>query len=374
MKLHMWCAALVVVGAAARPSSLAAQDRSVQPYSYVVVSFTGQHQGRFPAANCSPPALQGLAGVADFAETTPANVPAGFGSFDVQLGAACATPFFQALFAREPMTVVATFVSADGTPTMTYSMKSAQLTHVTLSTISAGAALVPYLKLSIAAPQVVVAAGGGSPSVSDPAPSSGPSSSTALRRRKANSSSLKRVRAPTLHVPLDQLRRVRPIRISGAAAASAPPAAPSGVGSSWLGSGPRGGVGGALRLTAQFSNFDLNIASVLVLNAGYAIDASSHMPAGGLQVSLDPLQLVTDASTMTALGNAARAHAELSPGVLVIRDMAASPCITITLHGGRFVSYQVAASNGVTIQTVQLGLDGFTITDIGSGKSAQSQP
>ena len=344
------------------------------PTSYVVVSFTGQQQGRFPAANCSPSSLQGLSGVMDFAETTPANAPAGFGSFDVQITAACATPFFQALFAREPMAVVATFVSDDGTPTMTYSMKNAQLTHVTLSSISAGAALVPYVKLSIAAPQVVVAAGGGSSSVSDPAPSSGPSPSTALRKRKVNSSLLKRVRAPTFHLPLDQLRRVRPLRVSDATAASAPPAAPSGVGRAWLGGGPRGGVGGQLRLTAQLSNFDLNMASALGLNAGYAIDASSHMPAGALQVSLDPLQLVTNASTMAALGNAARAHAALSPGVLVVRDMEASPCITITLRGGRFVSYQVAASNGVTIQTLQLGLDGFAITDVGSGKTAQSQP
>jgi hypothetical protein len=110
------------------------------------------------------------------------------------------------------------------------------------------------------------------------------------------------------------------------------------------------------------------------LNADYAIDASSHMPAGGLQLSLAPLQLVTNATTMTTLGNAARAHAAFTPGVLVVRDVEGNPGITITLRGGRFASYQVAAANGVTIQTLQLGLDGFTITDVGSGKTAQSRP
>jgi hypothetical protein len=60
--------------------------------------------------------------------------------------------------------------------------------------------------------------------------------------------------------------------------------------------------------------------------------------------------------------------------VLVLRTADASPGIAITLRGARFASYQVVVANGLTIQTLQLGFDGFAITDVGSGKTAQSWP
>lgn len=383
MKLEIIYAALVAIGVTAMSPSVVAQlSGGIAPTSYVVMSFTGEHQGRFPAVNCVPSQLQGQVGVVDLVETTPSGAPAGFGSFDVKVDAACVTPFFYALINGERMTVVATFVAADGTPAMTYSMANAKFSHVKLSATHAVGSYAPYLELSVAAPQVVATVGGVATPASSTGQSSGGSKTVASKPRPAKVSMTRRERAPSIHTPIDRLRSIRRPMIASMAVTTTGSAAPSGVGGGWLRVGPRGS--GALRLTAKLTtqsppfDRDLVTGSNLELDAGYAVSASTRMPAGPLQLSLGPVAVATDAATMAALGNAGRAHAQLTTGVLALRDAEGTSCITITLRHGKIVSYQIAASStsntGATVQTLQLGFDGFAITDIGSGKTAQTGP
>ncbi len=386
MKTSRWCAALMLAGALAIPPAVHGQTNQAHnsgPPAYMVASFTGQHLGRFPAANCAQ-YPQSVLGVVDFAETTPPDAPAGFGSFDLQVNAGCVTPFFQALFAREPLTVVTTFVSGDGTPAMTYTMKNVQLARVALATTNARGALPAVLTLSFATPNVEVAAGGGSSAVSAPSALSGSSRTAALRPLQVSALAAKRPRAPRFHLALQRGLEVPSLHISGALAASAPTAAPTGVGAGWLGGALRGdaerGLTYSMNLTAAppqpLEANNVRITDV-ALDASYGIDAGSHMPSGALQLSLPPLLATSDVATTVALGNAGRAHGALTHAVLVVSNFQGTPGITITLHGGRFLSYQLAASassNLPPIQTLQLGLDGVTITDVGSGKTASSQP
>jgi hypothetical protein len=103
------------------------------------------------------------------------------------------------------------------------------------------------------------------------------------------------------------------------------------------------------------------------------------MPTGTLQITLSPLVTATTPAAMVALANAGRAHAALTQGKIVLwkADATPTPGITVTLRGGRFTSYQVTTGSSgpqsLAIQTMQLGFDGFTMTDIGSGKTAQTQ-
>jgi hypothetical protein len=129
-------------------------------------------------------------------------------------------------------------------------------------------------------------------------------------------------------------------------------------------------------LAAQLGSINVLLrATELSLDAGYASDAAL-MPTGTLQVALGPFHRSVDALS-PQLQNAARAHAAIPQATLKVGATDSSPGITLVLHGATYISDQVSASsssNPGALETLQLGLNGLTVTDVGSGKTAQSQP
>lgn len=370
MHVPCWPAALLAAAAATVAPTLAAQvpSRDAPTPSYVAVSLIGQHMGRFPATNCLNDPAKGVY-VTEFVETTPASAPAGFGSFDMKLPGACVTPFFQALFARERLTAVVTFVSSDGTPSMTLSLSNAQLARVRLVTINAGSSAIPILQVSVAAPQVIATAGGAPAAVSPTSASgtittSGTTTSRMSPQRMTSRPPLRRTRAPEIRLPLS-----RTIPVASATQSA---------GAGWMQHGGQLGYVGADLVAATSPSFDFNVhASDLYVDAGYALDAATQMPTGAMQVALGPLHRAADALS-ASLKTAATAHAPLTQAVFTAHTVDGAPVITLTLHGATLASDQLgslnAGSSSVQVETIQLTIGGLTITDIGSGKTAQSQP
>lgn len=345
-------------------ASVAAQGRSGSSFSWATATFTGSVHGTIPPAGCAPTSPYGPgSAVSDVDETTASSAPAGSGTFELTLPSVCVAPFFQALIAREPLSVqLAIGESTSPTPTLTLSLANTKITHADLSLVPVGpGTFVTMLKIGLASPTVTIPGSGGA-TTAKPAgsgssaavgASGGALSTTVKPAAVALAGGAARARVPSLHV-------------AGTALTQLTTSATSGAGSSWA---MHGVAGVNVHLVAGATDASF-YAQGFHLGGRYTLDGSG-MPAGNLQLTFDPIVKAQDAKT-TQIKAAAMAHANLTQAVFSVVGQGGSPAgITISFRNAQLIGDQASTgSNNVATEALQFTVPGLTITDIASGRTA----
>ncbi|MFI5228583.1 MAG: hypothetical protein ACHQWU_05915 [Gemmatimonadales bacterium] len=320
-----WLAVVLPAALAAQPAT---SKKDVALPDRLSATFVGAVHGALPPASCDaslhaqPP---GSAAIGAFEETTSAQSPDGSGTFEIVVVSTCAAPFYQALFAHEPITAHFSFIDGTtGRTTLALTLANARLTHVDLvqgSTLGIGSA--GMLKIGIASTQVT--AGG------------------------AAASTLKRLRAPSIHVASTVLVAITP-----------------GAGETWA----SGGASSSAHLASISPAMDATFSdlSAFALTVHATVDAVTGMPTSNFQIALDPLTKALDAKT-TQIKAAALAHATLTQAIVTLMGrQSATAGITLWLKSARLTTDQLSSST----ESITISASRMTITDIGSGRTASS--
>ena len=349
--------------------SVVAQGRPVGAFSWATAAITGSVHGVIPPTGCAPAAPVGSGSVlSELDETTSSSAPSGSGTFELTLPSVCVAPFFQALIAREPLSVQLAFgESTSPTPTLALSLANAKITHVDLSLVqTARPAWRTHLKIGLAAP-TVTSPGSGGAAVANPAAPAG--SGSAAAAAAANGGALSTTVKPATVALAGGVTRARApsLHIAGTALTQLTTAATAGAGSSWATHGV-GGMNVHLAAGATDASF---FTAGFHLGGRYPVDGSG-MPTGNLQLTLDPVVKSQDAKT-AQIKAAATSHAILAQAVFSIVGQGGSPAgITVSLRNAQLIGDQATSggSNSVPIETLQFTVPGLTITDIASGRTA----
>jgi hypothetical protein len=312
----------------------------------VNATFVGTVHGALPPASCTPD--QGgheppSAAVGAFDETTAAQAPAGSGTFEILVVSTCAAPFYQALFAHEPITAHFSFVDGTtGQTTLALTLTNARLTHVDLVQGSmSGTGSAGVLKIGIASTQVAAESAAASPGSAIATPQGSTVSLAAA--------TVKRLRAPSIHLASTILGGITP-----------------GAGETWA----SGGASSSAHLVSTSPAMDAAFSdlSAFALSVHATVDAVTGMPASSFQITLDPLTKALDAKT-TQLKAAALAHATLTQAVVTLTGrQSGTTGITLWLKSAHLTTDQLSSST----ETISISASQMTITDIGSGRTASS--
>lgn len=314
-------AAAIAIPTAGAGAQTAQADR-------IIATITHPSLGAIPPAPCATSPV-----VSSFVETTPTTAPTQGGSFSVELQSTCVAAFAQAAAAGTPMSAQFAFMNG-ATPLMTYTLSTAFISQVSLALSQVGSAMMPVVRIEIAAQQV---------SVTYPKPAKPEAAKPALVTREK--------------APAFQLRSI------------ALPAATSGE--SWA----TGGVHASMTLatdtppmnvTFVVTGFHVVDPALLVAWSninGSLVPRASVQVSGGRSSSTLDFTKPADASS-AQIRTAASSRPAIKNATLTLIGAPGTAGITVTTTG-LFCSDQANGSSEI------LSLSGMvTITDVGSGRHA----
>lgn len=327
MPRHVFRVAAVLLVA---PVRVAAQSTR-RPYlpDAATVAITGIIHGSIPPTVCFARGANGIV-VQAFEETTAPGESAdgslgSSGTFELEMETACVAPFFQALFAHEPLSTRVTFTGSALRAPYSITLEDARLTHVDLGLMSAGGRALPLVAIGLTAAHVVTGDTSGS---------------------------------------ITQAGSVERPRAHGFRASTWPSTGTSDA-DAWL----RRGVDAVMHLSAttqpatdeisHILHFRLLVASAASRSntAAVRILLDSVVPADALQARSDPERLDS--------------RALLNQAVLLVNGQDGTTGITVWLKGARITHTASRARSGATA-SFAISAATLTITDISSGRTAST--